>query len=199
MACSCFQNFKDLTSKRKPCLFCKKAKWRLDTFTWSVHCLRSELSPWLRSYPDAWLIALRPKGPFLSVPGSWNDFLLCPSGVTNSLAKRDWPAALKEVWVVAGDFGHLSAHKWGKTFLFCALSTNGECCESAKELTGQVLCSVEWVCSVSLFSHPLETRFWTPTDVTAGVPKLSSKILVWQKVLLNPEPSVKSVSDLVHL
>lgn len=114
MACSCFQNFKDLTSKRKPCLFCKKAKWRLDTFTWSVHCLRSELSPWLRSYPDAWLIALRPKGPFLSVPGSRNDFLLCPSGVTNSLAKRDWPAGLKEVWVVAGDFGHLSAHKWGK-------------------------------------------------------------------------------------
>lgn len=113
MGSSCSHNSKDLAGKRMLCLVCKKARSRLDTFTWSVHCLRSELSPWLRSYPEAWLIALQPEGPFLSIPGSWNDFLLCPSGVTNSRAKRDWPAALKDVGVVARHIGHLSAHKFG--------------------------------------------------------------------------------------
>lgn len=59
---------KDLAGRTNFCLSCKETKWRLNIFILSVHYLCNELSPWLRFYPEAWLIALQPQGPFLSVP-----------------------------------------------------------------------------------------------------------------------------------
>ena len=59
---------KDLAGKRNSCLSCKQTKWRLNRFILSVHDRCNELSPWLRFYPKAWLIALQAQGPFLSVP-----------------------------------------------------------------------------------------------------------------------------------
>lgn len=91
ISCHILQDYsEDLAGKIKSCLSCKKVKWRLDILISSVCCLCSELSPCLRFYPEAWLIALQPEGPFFFLSlASWNDFLLCPSGVTNS-----WPKGI---------------------------------------------------------------------------------------------------------